>query len=162
MVQDNSCCGNLRSISFTLLILAILLMLFDFLIPKDFYIILAFQSLEYELSWRRFFQKHVVRSKLERNESGRFGALKSDSTHHFFRNACTKSGSLQFSQFFGLLTDFVCLYTYEFWLSLCKIVRSWVILLLPLLDLSQIKYIWNKLIMNCLVFNLSVLLWLTF
>jgi hypothetical protein len=23
-------------------------------------------------------------------ESGRFGALKSDSTHHFFRNACTK------------------------------------------------------------------------
>ena len=31
-----------------------------------------------------------------------------------------------------LLTDFVCLYTYEFWLSLCKIVRSSVILLLPL------------------------------
>ena len=25
--------------------------------------------------------------------------LKSDSTHHFFRNACTKSGSLRFSQF---------------------------------------------------------------
>ena len=35
------------------------------------------------------------------NESGRFGALKSDSTHHFFRNACTKSGSLRFSQFSG-------------------------------------------------------------
>jgi hypothetical protein len=33
---------------------------------------------------------------------------------------------------FRLLTDFVCLYTYEFWLSLCKIVRSLVILLLPL------------------------------
>jgi hypothetical protein len=32
-----------------------------------------------------------------------------------------------------LLTDFVCLYTYEFWLSLCKIARSSVILLLPLL-----------------------------
>jgi hypothetical protein len=31
-----------------------------------------------------------------------------------------------------LLTDFVCLYNYEFWLSLCKIVRSSVILLLPL------------------------------
>jgi hypothetical protein len=61
----------------------------------------------------------------------RFGALKSDSTHHFFRNACTKSGSLRFSAF-QLLTDFVCLYTYEFWLSLCKIVRSSVILLLPL------------------------------
>jgi hypothetical protein len=37
----------------------------------------------------------------ERNESGRFGALKSDSTHHFFRNACTKSGLLRFSQFSG-------------------------------------------------------------
>ena len=35
------------------------------------------------------------------DESGRSGALKSDSTHHFFRNACTKSGSLQFSQFSG-------------------------------------------------------------
>ena len=35
------------------------------------------------------------------HENGRFGALKSDSTHHFFRNACTKSGSLRFSQFFG-------------------------------------------------------------
>ena len=35
------------------------------------------------------------------NESGRFGALKSDSTLHFFRNACTKSGSLRFSQFSG-------------------------------------------------------------
>ena len=36
---------------------------------------------------------------LNRNESGRFGALKSDSTHHFFRNACTKSGSLRFHSF---------------------------------------------------------------
>jgi len=35
------------------------------------------------------------------NGSGRFGAVKSDSTHHFFRNACTKSGSLRFSQFSG-------------------------------------------------------------
>ena len=34
---------------------------------------------------------------------------------------------------FRLLTDFVCLYNYEFGLSLCKIVRSSVILLLPLL-----------------------------
>jgi hypothetical protein len=53
---------------------------------QRFCIILVFQSFEYERSWRRFFQKHVVCSKLERNESGRFGALKSDSTHHFFRN----------------------------------------------------------------------------
>jgi hypothetical protein len=36
-----------------------------------------------------------------------------------------------------LLTEFVCLYTYEFWLSLCKIVRSSVILLLPLLDVQM-------------------------
>ena len=33
---------------------------------------------------------------------------------------------------FRLLTDFVCLYTYEFRLSLCKIIRSSVILFLPL------------------------------
>jgi hypothetical protein len=72
-----------------------------------------------------------IRVTLNRNERARFGELKSDSTHHFFRNACTKSGSLQFSVF-RLLTDFVCLYTYEFRLSLCKIVRSSVILLLPL------------------------------
>jgi hypothetical protein len=38
---------------------------------------------------------------------------------------------------FRLLTDFVCLYTYEFWLSLCKIVRSSVILLLPLWCILQ-------------------------
>ena len=36
---------------------------------------------------------------------------------------------------FRLLTDFVCLYNYEFGLSLCKIVRSSVILLLPLFRL---------------------------
>jgi hypothetical protein len=43
----------------------------------------------------------ILLEPLSRNESGRFGALKSDSTHHFFRNACTKSGSLWFSQFSG-------------------------------------------------------------
>jgi hypothetical protein len=30
-----------------------------------------------------------ISEPLNRNESGRFGTLKSDSTHHFFRNACT-------------------------------------------------------------------------
>ena len=35
---------------------------------------------------------------------------------------------------FRLLTDFVCLYNYEVWLSLCKIVRSSVILLLSLFE----------------------------
>jgi hypothetical protein len=34
----------------------------------------------------------------------------------------------------SLLIDFVCLYTYEFWLSLCKIDWSSVILLLPLFE----------------------------
>ena len=43
----------------------------------------------------------VTAGAFERNERWGFGALKSDSTHHFFRNACTKSGSLQFSQFSG-------------------------------------------------------------
>ena len=41
---------------------------------------------------------------------------------------------------FRLLTDFVCLYTYEFWLSLCKIARSSVILLLPLLIAFFYRY----------------------
>ena len=44
---------------------------------------------------------YSVPEPLSRNESGRFSALKSDSTHHFFRNGCTKSGSLRFSQFSG-------------------------------------------------------------
>ena len=79
---------------------------------------------------------------LNRNESGRFGALKSDSTHHFFRNVCTKSGSLRFSVF-RLLTDFVCLYNYEFWLSLCKIVRSSVILVLPLFTVKHARAKWH-------------------
>ena len=39
---------------------------------------------------------------------------------------------ITFFPVFRLLTDFVCLYTYEFWLSLWKIVRSSIILLLPL------------------------------
>jgi hypothetical protein len=42
---------------------------------------------------------------------------------------------------FRLLTDFVCLYNYEFWLSLCKIVRSSVILLLPLYIILDLKWL---------------------
>ena len=52
---------------------------------------------------------------------------------------------------FRLLTDFVCLYTYEFRLSLCKIVRSLVILLLPLSNPQIIKYT-----IDCLPYNLSL------
>jgi hypothetical protein len=41
-----------------------------------------------------------------------------------------------------VLTDFVCLYNYEFGLSLCKIVRSSVILLLPLLTILSNRSSW--------------------
>jgi hypothetical protein len=43
-------------------------------------------------------------------------ALKSDSTHHFFRNACTKSGSLRFSQFSGcwLILSVYTLMSFDF------------------------------------------------
>ena len=44
---------------------------------------------------------------------------------------------------FRLLIDFVCLYTYEFWLSLCKIVRSSVILLLLLCSRDK-TYLLNQ------------------
>ena len=75
-------------------------------------------------------------------------ALKSDSTHHFFRNDCTKSGSLR-------LTDFVCLYTYEFWLSLWKIVRISVTLLLPLFSLLYgYRFFLNICITSCVFYCL--------
>jgi hypothetical protein len=50
---------------------------------------------------------HLALSKnvKNRNEGGRFGTVKSDSTHHFFGNACTKSEPLQFSQLMMLLFD---------------------------------------------------------
>ena len=49
---------------------------------------------------------------------------------------------------FRLLTDFVCLYNYEFWLSLCKIVRSSVILLLPLFVLFLLAIVLSVLLWN--------------
>jgi hypothetical protein len=60
---------------------------------------------------------------LSRNERGRFGTLKSDSTHHFFGNACTKSGSLRFSQFSGcwlilsVYTDLVQAFPKKWWVE---------------------------------------------
>jgi hypothetical protein len=42
-------------------------------------------------------------------------------------NFTASQGHYGFFTVFRLLTDFVYLYTYEFWLSLCKIVRSSVI-----------------------------------
>jgi hypothetical protein len=58
----------------------------------------------------------VTAEPLRCNESGRFGTVKSDSTHHFFRNACTKSGSLWFSQFSGcwLILSVYILMSFDF------------------------------------------------
>ena len=50
---------------------------------------------------------------------------------------------------FRLLTDFVCLYTYEFWLSLRKIVRNSVILLLPLFELCLLSSYAIESTINC-------------
>ena len=60
--------------------------------------------------------------------------------HHFSFHPCCSYWILVYFRFrvvtvftvFRFLTDFVCLYKYEFGLSLCKIVRCSVILLLPL------------------------------
>jgi hypothetical protein len=72
----------------------------------DVKLFLAFTSLNLVLLWQLFYlfcSSIVINTDivipLSCNESGSFGALKSDSTHHFLRNACTKSGSLRFSQF---------------------------------------------------------------
>jgi hypothetical protein len=62
---------------------------------------MSLTGVQYEFNYQqRFCVLVFIYSLLSRNESWRFGALKSDSTHHFFRNACTKSGSLRF-QFSG-------------------------------------------------------------
>jgi hypothetical protein len=66
----------------------------------------------------------------------------------YFRNACTKSGSLRFSVF-RLLTDFVCLYNYEFRFSFCKIARSSVILLFT-------SHIDNKIFLTFFLTSLSL------
>jgi hypothetical protein len=58
-----------------------------------------------------------------------FHCLKSDSTHHFFRNVCTKSGSLRFSQF--SVVDWFCLFIY-----------LWV-LTFPLLGCSEFGFFWH-------------------
>ena len=80
----------------------------------------------------------VTPEPLNRNESGRFGALKSDSTHHFFRNACTKSGSLRFSQFSGCWPILSVYIHMSFDFPFFKIVRSSVSCYYPYLN--DIKY----------------------
>ena len=85
-----------------------------------------------------------------RNGSGRFDAVKSDSTHHFLGNACTKSGPLRFYQVLLLLTDIVCWLTYEFSPSLWKIARCSVICYFPYLQQvgGFLRVIWFPLPIN--------------
>jgi hypothetical protein len=59
---------------------------------------------------------------------------------------------------FQLLTDFVCSYTYEFLLSLWKIVRSSVILLLPLLAITLYIFLQAKTCLKYLAIIFSSLL----
>ena len=89
-----------------------------------------------------------------------FDALKSDSTHNFFRNACTKSGSLRFSQFSGCWLILSVYIIMSFWLSLCKIVRSSVMLLLPLFIIHMVTSVsgWFNIFCISLVW-LSLGLW---
>ena len=49
------------------------------------------------------------------------------------------------------MTDIVCLYTYKFWLSLCKIVRSSVILLLLLFKIYMSEPKLTKETMNIII-----------
>jgi hypothetical protein len=88
-------------------------------------VFLTFTSLNLVLLWQLFYlfcssivinTVIVTAEPLSRIESGKFGALKSDSTHHFFRNACTKSGSLRFSQFSGcwLILSVCMLMSFDF------------------------------------------------
>ena len=91
----------------------------------DVKVFLTFTSLNLVLFWQLFYlfcssivinTVIVTAGTFERNESVRFGGLKSDSTHHFFRNACTKIGSLRFSQFSGcwLILSVYILMSFDF------------------------------------------------
>jgi len=69
---------------------------------------------------------------LNRNESERFGAVKSDSIHHFFRNSCTKSGPLRFPSF--PVVDWFCLFV-DLWVLIfplgdCSVFGNFVITLM--------------------------------
>ena len=83
-------------------------------------------------SWVDTFRYH--RKKLN---GIRYSVIKSCS-NMLFHSFELKHMSSHFTVF-RLLTDFVCLYNYEFWLSLCRIVRSSVILLLPLFQQDKAR-----------------------
>jgi hypothetical protein len=86
--------------------------IFDIFVDTlSLYIFTIWKSLVYNLFCRDgiYFDKILV-------SEYRFGALKSDSIHHFFRNACTKSRSLRFSQFSGcwLILSVYILMSFDF------------------------------------------------
>ena len=66
------------------------------------------------------------------------GALKSDSTHHLFRNACTKSGSLRFSQFSScwLILSLYILMSFDFPFVRCSEFGNFV---LPLFSIDRAR-----------------------
>ena len=61
------------------------------------------------------------------NGSGRFVAVKSDSTHHFFGNAWTKPGPLRFSQFSGCWLILSVYWVLPFPLEDCSVFGNFVI-----------------------------------
>jgi hypothetical protein len=87
------------------------------------------------------------------------GALKSDSTHHFFRNACTKSGSLRFSQFIDcwLILSVYILMSFDF--PFVRLLSS-VILLLPLLtQKTPYSNLLNKVFSTFQLISIAILYW---
>jgi hypothetical protein len=74
------------------------------------------QNVTMKISYRTSHNFITQLIHLSRNKSGRFGAIKSDTSHHFFRNACTKSGSLRFSQHSGcwLILSVYILMSFDF------------------------------------------------
>ena len=123
--------GSMLLIFFVLCVVLLCVLMFWVPVPYDFRIKTMFGSSLPPVicSWA-----HVVCVFVCRNESGRFGALKSDSTHHFFRNACTKSEALRFSQFSGcwLILSVCILMSFDF-----PFVRLLGVLLLPLYSSVQ-------------------------
>jgi hypothetical protein len=125
---------------------------------------LTFTSLNLVLIWQLFYllcssivvnTVIVTAGTFERNKSERFGAsLKSDSTHHFFRNACTKSGSLRFSQFSGCWLILSVYILMSFDQSLCCIRRNlkvqshYIVYTLPMNFSVKLCEIWYLLLLN--------------
>jgi hypothetical protein len=66
--------------------------------------------------------------------------LESCKAEHFLLLRCSihKESMYKQDHCIPYLFHFVCMHTYEFWLSLCKNVRSSVILLLPLINYSTL------------------------